>query len=41
MIYGDKPAKWNEREADPNDPLGLTNYTYLPNIYAISQSGKR
>jgi len=39
MIYGDNPAKWNEREADPNDRLGLNAYTYKPDIHAIMQSG--
>jgi len=41
MIYGDNPVKWNEREADPNDPLGLNTYTYVPDITAILQSGNR
>jgi len=39
MIYGDSRVKWNERNADPNDPLGLNTYTYRPDIYAIMQSG--
>jgi len=39
MIYGDNPVKWNERIADPNDPLGLNAYTYVPDIHAIMQSG--
>ncbi|WP_312502282.1 RHS repeat-associated core domain-containing protein [Lacrimispora sp.] len=39
MIYGDNPVKWNEREADPNDPLGLNTYTYVPDITAIMQNG--
>ena len=39
MIYGDNPVKWNERKADPNDPLGLNTYTYVPDITAIMQSG--
>jgi len=38
MIYGDSPAKWNEREPDWQDPLGLNAYTYAPNIHAIMQS---
>jgi len=38
-IYGDDPVKWNERPADPNDPLGLSTYTYKPDITAIMQSG--
>jgi RHS repeat-associated protein len=38
MIYGDNPVKWNEREVDPNDPLGLNTYTYMPNITAIMQN---
>jgi len=39
MIYGDNPIKWNERKADPDDPLGLSTYTYRPDITAIMQSG--
>jgi len=39
MIYGDSPVKWNEREPDAKDPLGLNDYTYKPDIYAIMQSG--
>ena len=39
MIYGDNPVKWNERQKDPNDPLGLNTYTYVPDITAIIQSG--
>ena len=39
MVYGDNPVKWNEREADPRDPLGLATYTYVPDIHAIRQSG--
>ncbi len=39
MVYGDNPVKRNEREADPNDPLGLSTYTYVPDVYAIMQSG--
>lgn len=39
MIYGDNPVKWNEREVDTNDPLGLNLYTYVPDISAIMQSG--
>ena len=39
MIYGDEPVKWNEREANPRDPLGLNTYAYLPNMAAIMQSG--
>jgi RHS repeat-associated protein len=39
MIYGDYPVKWNEREADLRDPLGLNTYTYKPDIAAIMQSG--
>ena len=34
MIYGDNPVKINERQ----DPLGLTNYIYVPDINAIRQS---
>lgn len=34
MIYGDNPIKINERI----DPLGLTIYTYVPDISAITQS---
>ncbi|HHV99252.1 MAG TPA: RHS repeat-associated core domain-containing protein [Clostridiaceae bacterium] len=34
MIYGDNPVKINERQ----DPLGLTIYTYVPDINAIRQS---
>ena len=34
MIYGDNPVKINERQ----DPLGLTIYTYAPDINAIRQS---
>jgi len=41
MIYGDNPVKWNERKADPNDPLGLNTYTYKPDITAIMQSGNQ
>jgi len=39
MIYGDNPVKWNERQADPRDPLGLNTYTLVPDINAIRQSG--
>ena len=39
MIYGDNPVKWNERDAERNDPLGLNAYTYVPDITAIMQSG--
>ena len=39
MICGDNPVKWNERQAGSNDPLGLNNYTYKPDITAIRQSG--
>ena len=39
MIYGDNPVKWNERVADPDDPLGLNTYTYKPDNLAIMQSG--
>ena len=39
MIYGDNPVKWNERPINPNDSLGLTTYTYTPNITVIIQSG--
>ena len=35
MIYGDNPVKWNEGK----DPLGLNTYTYVPDVYAIRQSG--
>ena len=35
MIYGDNPQKINERQ----DALGLTAYTYVPQISAIMQSG--
>jgi hypothetical protein len=34
MIYGDNPTRINERL----DPLGLTIYTYAPDINAIKQS---
>jgi hypothetical protein len=34
MIYGDNPVRINER----TDPLGLTLYTYVPDISAITQS---
>jgi hypothetical protein len=34
MIYGDSPARINERQ----DPLGLNIYTYAPDINAIRQS---
>jgi len=34
MVYGDKPKTIREYE----DPLGLTAYTYAPNINAIRQS---
>ena len=34
MIYGDNPVRINERQ----DPLGLTIYTYAPDINAIRQS---
>ena len=37
MIYGDNPQKINERE----DALGLKNYTYVPQIMAIVQSGNQ
>ena len=39
MIYGDDPVKWNEREPDEKDPLGLKTYTYKPDIHAMMQSG--
>jgi RHS repeat-associated protein len=39
MIYGDNPVKWNEREQDDDDPLGLNTYTYKPDITAIRQCG--
>jgi len=39
MIYGNNPVKWNEREANERDPLGLNTYTYRPDIQAIMQSG--
>lgn len=39
MIYGDDPVRWNERDADENDPLGLNTYTYLPDATAMMQSG--
>lgn len=35
MIYGDEPGKINQRE----DALGLTAYSYTPQITAIMQSG--
>ncbi len=35
MIYGDNPQKINERQ----DRLGLTSYSYAPQISAIVQSG--
>uniref|UniRef100_UPI003261B18D RHS repeat-associated core domain-containing protein n=1 Tax=Clostridium sp. NkU-1 TaxID=1095009 RepID=UPI003261B18D len=41
MIYGDNPLKINERKVDPNDPLGLNTYTYVPDITAIMQSSNR
>jgi len=34
MIYGDSPIKLKEYE----DPLGLSYYTYAPDLYAIWQS---
>jgi hypothetical protein len=40
MIYGDDPIKWNERERDEDDPLGLNTFTYKPDNLAIFQSGK-
>ncbi|MPM69798.1 hypothetical protein SDC9_116746 [bioreactor metagenome] len=39
MVYGDEPTKWNEHEANSNDRLGLSRYTYLPDTVAIRQSG--
>jgi RHS repeat-associated protein len=39
MIYGDTPIKWNERQTELSDPLGLNIYTYIPDITAIMQSG--
>ena len=39
MIYGDNPAKWNERSGGTQDYLGLNAYTYKPNIKAIMQAG--
>ena len=39
MVYGDNPLKWNERQPDTNNPLGLSTYAYKPDIYAIKQSG--
>jgi len=41
MIYGDSPVKWNERNVNQNDPLGLNRYTSEPDIHAIMQSGNR
>jgi RHS repeat-associated protein len=38
MIYGDNPVKWNERQEDEKDPLGLNTYKYKPDITAIIQS---
>lgn len=35
MIYGDNPQKINQSQ----DALGLTTYTYVPQITAIAQSG--
>ena len=40
MVYGDDPVKWNERETDENDPLGLNTYTYKPDMFAIMQIEK-
>jgi RHS repeat-associated protein len=37
MIYGDNPVKWNDSGND-KDPLGLSMYTYRPDISAIRQS---
>ncbi|MCL1975376.1 MAG: hypothetical protein FWG61_04345 [Firmicutes bacterium] len=37
-IYGDNPVKWNEREPDDRDPLGLSLFTYKPDIIVIMQS---
>ncbi len=39
MIYGDNLIKWNEQPAVTNDPLGLSTYTYKPDVSAIMQSG--
>jgi RHS repeat-associated protein len=39
MVYGNEPVRWNERPIDPDDPLGLTIYTFKPNLAAIMQSG--
>ncbi|MCL2706550.1 MAG: RHS repeat-associated core domain-containing protein, partial [Dehalococcoidia bacterium] len=39
MIYGDNPVKWNEREPDEKDPLGLATYTLVPSLATIMQSG--
>ncbi len=38
MIYGDNPVKWNERESDPNDPLGLNTYTYIPDVLPLRRA---
>jgi len=39
MVYGDNPAKWNERKSDEDDPLRLNSYTYKADSAAIMQSG--
>jgi RHS repeat-associated protein len=39
MVYGDNPAKWNERQAGSDDPMGLNAYTYVPAVAAVMQSG--
>ncbi|MCL2704168.1 MAG: hypothetical protein FWE91_11265 [Defluviitaleaceae bacterium] len=38
MIYGYEHVKWNKRQPDPRDPLGLNLYTFKPDINAIMQS---
>ena len=38
MVYGDNPVKWNERRSDEKDPLGLNEYTLLPDANAMRQS---
>jgi len=38
MVFGCNPQRWNEREPDPRDPLGLNHYTMKPDILAIRQS---
>jgi len=39
VVYGDDPQKWNEREPDERDALGINIYTYKPEINSIMQSG--